>query len=288
MPVGTTGTPIRRGETIGLGILLAASFAAAFVPSGLNGAIELLVGWIPVAFAFWHFARWAGAGTAVLSFVVISVVSFTAEAVGVATGLVFGPYSYADGPLGPLVLGVPPLILLEYFVMGYSSYFLARIIAGDRHRRLTVPCTVGVAALAAFLITLLDLASDPWKSTELGLWVWRDAGAYFGVPVHNFVGWWTEAFLFFIVVGLLLRRGQPAERILVDRGRTFDLYGVLLYGTFPFGVVMTPLLHGSSEIADAMACVAVFAVVPMVVIGLLAVTRGRADATETRPPVRGS
>lgn len=265
------GRALGRRESIGFAVLLAASYAVVFVPSGLNGAIELLAGWIPVAFAFWHFARWAGAGSAILSFVVISAVSFTAEAVGVATGLVFGDYSYADGPLGPLVLGVPPLILLEYFAMGYSSYFLARTITGDVHRTPGVGRLAAIAALAAFCITALDLASDPWKSTHLGLWVWHDGGSYFGVPLHNFVGWWAESFVFFLLVGLLLRRRAAAQRIDAGRGRTFDLYGVLLYGTFPLGVIVTPLLHGSSEIADALVVVALFAVVPLFLVGLIRV-----------------
>ncbi len=270
----TSPTTVHRRESIGLWALLVLSYAAAFLPADVPGLVALVAGWIPVAFAFWHFARWAGAGTAALSFLVISVVSFTAEALGVATGLVFGDYFYPDGPLGPLLFGVPPLILLQYFAMGYASLFVARAIAGGVRTALGGALPVlAVSALAAFCLTALDLASDPWQSTHLGEWVWRDGGSYFGVPIHNFVGWWVEALIFFVLVNLLLARTSARRRIERPRTALFDVQAVLLYGTFPFAIIVRPLVHGPSELADALAGVSLFAVVPLLVAALVALHR---------------
>jgi len=272
--------PIGRGEIIGLWVLLGVSYAAALVPAGVPGVLGLLLGWVPVAFAFWHFARWAGTATALLSFVVIVAVSFTAEAIGVATGLVFGEYYYADGPLGPLVLGVPPLILLQYFAMGYASLFVARSIAGMLGGGRGATAIALSALMSAFAITVLDLATDPWQSTHLGYWVWPDGGSYFGVPVHNFVGWFAEALVFFAIVAALLARPAAVEHLARPRPAAFDLQGVLLYGTFPFAILVRPFVVGSSEIADALAGVAAFAVLPVLLAGLLALRSrvGRAAA----------
>ena len=71
---------------IGLWVLLAVSFGAAFVPATVTGSLSLLIGLVPVAFAMWHFVRWAGAATAWLSFAAVVIVSFFGEALGVATG----------------------------------------------------------------------------------------------------------------------------------------------------------------------------------------------------------
>src|SRR5262245_42701976 len=57
----------------------------------------------------------------IVAFILITVVvSFISEAVGVATGLVFGTYHYTDS-LGPKLLGVPPLIQIGYLATGYAS-----------------------------------------------------------------------------------------------------------------------------------------------------------------------
>ena len=122
------------------------------------------------------------------------------EAVGVATGLVFGDYYYPDGPLGPLLLGVPPLIQLQYFAMGYACLMMSRAVGGALWSAARGWMLVAVSAMGAFGMTILDLASDPMQSTVLGDWIWRDGGAYFGVPLHNFAGWFVCTGTFFLIV----------------------------------------------------------------------------------------
>ncbi|MEN9751247.1 MAG: hypothetical protein RLZZ600_294 [Actinomycetota bacterium] len=266
-----------RGEMIALWVLLAVSFASALVPLGAAGAFGLILGWIPVVFAFWHFIRWAGAQTALLSFIAVAVVSFIGEALGVATGLVFGNYYYPDGPLGPLLLGVPPLIQLQYFAMAYAALMLARAVSGSLTSALRGWRMLWVAALAAFAQTLLDLASDPWHSTVLEQWIWRDGGAYFGVPMQNFFGWFFETLVFFIILQLLLARRTAVTHIEAPKPRDFYAQGVLLYGTFPVAIVLIPVVNQlsgeESTIAVAMATVAVFAVAPLWLAALLAKRR---------------
>ena len=269
----------RRGEMITLWVLLGVSFAAAFAPAGIPGGLSLLLGWVPVVFVFWHFIRWAGAFTALWSFVVIVVVSFSAEALGVATGLVFGNYYYPDGPLGPLVLGVPPLIQLQYFAMAYSAIMIARAVSGSLTSLVTGWRLVAVSAMAAFAQTLLDVVADPWHATVLQQWIWRDGGPYFGVPFHNFVGWWVETFIFLVVVQWLLSRSRAVAHITAEKPRGFYAQGVLLYGTFILASSVIPLvqpLTGEAKtIADAMVIIAMFAVAPLWVAGLLSLRRAK-------------
>jgi len=277
MSTAITIAPRHRAEMITLWVLLAVSFASALVPLGAAGGFGLILGWIPVVLAFWHFIRWAGAQTSILSFIAVSVVSFIGEALGVATGLVFGNYYYPDGPLGPLLLGVPPLIQLQYFAMAYAALMLARAVSGSLTSALRGWRMLWVAALAAFAQTLLDLASDPWHSTVLQQWIWRDGGAYFGVPMQNFFGWFFETLVFFIILQLLLARRAAVAHIEAPKPRGFYAQGVLLYGTFPVAIVLIPVVNqlagDASTIAVAMATVAVFAVVPLWLAALLAKRR---------------
>lgn len=265
--------------SVGLWILLVISFAAAFVPAGTPGSITLLIGLVPVTFSMWHFIRWAGARTAWLSFLAVVVISFTGEALGVATGLVFGNYYYPDGPLGPLLLGVPPLIQLQYFAMAYASLMIARSIGGVLTTAARGGWLVAVSAMAAFGMTLLDLASDPWHATVLGQWIWRDGGPYFGIPLHNFFGWFFETLAFLLVVQALLNSKKALAKISEVKSRGFWLQGVLLYGTFPFTIALTPLIQGSAfsqadvDIAVAMVCVALFAIVPLWLAALMSLKK---------------
>jgi uncharacterized membrane protein len=279
----SAATSTSSRPSIGLWILLAFSFAAAFVPAGTPGSITLLIGLMPVTFSMWHFIRWAGARTAWLSFLSVVVISFTGEALGVATGLVFGNYYYPDGPLGPLLLGVPPLIQLQYFAMTYASLMIARSIGGVLRTSARGWLLVGVSAMAAFGMTLLDLASDPWHATVLQQWIWRDGGPYFGIPLHNFFGWFFETLAFLLVVQALLNTRKALATIAAAKPRGFWLQGVLLYGTFPFTIALTPLIQGSAfnqadyNIAVAMVCVALFAVVPLWLSGILVLCTNRVE-----------
>ena len=234
---------------------------------------------MPVTFSMWHFIRWAGARTAWLSFLAVVVISFSGEALGVATGLVFGNYYYPDGPLGPLLLGVPPLIQLQYFAMAYASLMVARSIGGVLTTAARGWWLVAVSAMAAFGMTLLDLASDPWHATVLQQWIWRDGGPYFGIPLHNFFGWFFETLAFLLVVQALLNSQKALTKISEVKPRGFWLQGVLLYGTFPFTIALTPLIQGAAfsqanvDIAVAMVCVALFAVVPLWLAALMSLKK---------------
>lgn len=267
---------VGRLERNAMWALLALCYLTAFAPqSGLPGPIALLVGWLPVVFAGWHLSRWAGWRNALIVFAIIATVSFTFEAVGVATGLVFGDYYYPAGPLGPLVLGVPPLIQLQYFAMGYASLQVARAVSGTLSAPARGWLLLGTSAMGAFAMTALDLASDPMQSTVLGDWIWREGGAYFGVPIHNFIGWFVATGTFFVLVNLALLRPPALQRITAERPESFSIQGLLLYGTFSFAIIMRPVLHDRSDIALAMAGVASFAVLPILLAGLLSLRRQR-------------
>ena len=55
-------------------------------------------------------------------------------------------------------------------------------------------------------MVMWDLTVDPISSTLQGLWVWTTPGAYFGVPISNFFGWFLVVYLFFQIFALYISR----------------------------------------------------------------------------------
>jgi len=120
------------------------------------------------------------------------------EAVGVHTGVPFGPYAYT-GDLGAEVLGVPVVVPLAWAMMAWPALVVGRTLA----RRLPV-AVVGGAALAAW-----DLFLDP-QMVDAGHWTWAhpDPGLPLvpGVPLTNYGGWLVVSV---VMVGLLDRLLPP-------------------------------------------------------------------------------
>ena len=146
------------------------------------------------------------------------VVSNAFENVSILTGFPFGHYHYTDN-LGPKLFLVPFLIGLAYLGMGYLSWTVARLIldgvrpAADR--------VFALPALASFVMVSWDMTLDPIASTIGQSWIWHDGGAYFGVPVSNFLGWYLTVFVFFELFALYQSRRpvgpqSSASKVIVD------------------------------------------------------------------------
>lgn len=133
------------------------------------------------------------------------VVSNAMENTSILTGFPFGHYYYTD-VLGPKLLLVPVQVFAAYFGMGYVAWTLARAILGDfegprsRFRVATLPL------VAAFVMVAWDLTCDPLASTVQQRWIWVDGGAYLGVPLVNFLGWYLTVYLYFQLFALYLER----------------------------------------------------------------------------------
>ena len=67
----------------------------------------------------------------------------------------------------------------------------------DPARALTGRDVAVIPLLAAMVMTSWDLAVDPTLSTLGRYWIWRDGGAWFGVPVSNFGGWLATNYLIY-------------------------------------------------------------------------------------------
>jgi putative membrane protein len=130
------------------------------------------------------------------------------EFVGQATGWPFGRYDYTSA-LQPQLGGVPLLIPLAWLMMLLPAWAVAQTITAPHAARLGRFAPLAHALLAGLAFTAWDLYLDP-QMVSRGLWVWEEAGAYFGVPLQNYFGWWASAAL----ITLAVRPGRlPAARL---------------------------------------------------------------------------
>nr|WP_290667972.1 carotenoid biosynthesis protein [Ardenticatena sp.] len=155
-----------------------------------------------VAFSALH--AWAiEGGKRALLFALIAVgIGFLAEWVGVQTGWPFGAYTYSNR-MGGQVLGVSPFVPPAWFMMGYVAWRLGEWLAGNAHRRWHL-------LLAAWSMTAWDLLIDPIMVNQRH-WTWLEPGAYFGIPVQNFVGWFFTAGLIYTLYTFIARPARQAS-----------------------------------------------------------------------------
>jgi putative membrane protein len=88
---------------------------------------------------------------------------------------------------------------------------------------------------ATFIMVAWDLTIDPALSTVGRYWVWTRGGAYFGVPLTNFLGWFLTNYLAYQLFALYLRLRSNAAS---PMSRSAARLGVLLYAVCALGSVL--------------------------------------------------
>lgn len=188
--------------------------------------LVLLATLICFLFSLFHAGQRLGFWPALSFLALCFCISLLFESLGVATGWIYGPYHYTD-LLGPKFLGLVPYIIpLAWFMMMYASFLIARSLTPV----FKIPW-VGLlvcAALAGWIMTAWDLLMDPLMVAG-GNWVWEIPGPYFGIPLHNYFGWW---FTTFTIVACFLgfwpgqRKQSPGKELLPA---TWDRWVYLSY-----------------------------------------------------------
>lgn len=117
----------------------------------------------------------------VLVFLAIYLLGFFIEVVGVATGLVFGSYTYGNA-LGLAVLGTPLLIGVNWLFLAYACTSLAKWITPNRWL---------VALVAPSLMVGYDLVLEQ-VAPVMDMWSWQGGV----IPLQNYIAWWVIGFAF--------------------------------------------------------------------------------------------
>jgi len=154
-----------------------------------------------------------------------------AESIGLRTGFPFGHY-YFTSVMGPEVFELPALLALAYLGIGYVAWILALLILGYSGKSLHGIRVLVLPLLASLIMVAWDLSMDPSWSMIDRAWIWQDGGAYFGVPVSNFLGWFLTAYFYYQAFTLYCK-GKPMLAEPLQRG--FWRMAILMYAVCALG-----------------------------------------------------
>jgi len=115
-----------------------------------------------------------------IAFLLIALIGFISEVIGVRTGLVFGHYHYGN-TLGYKVLGVPLTISLNWALLATCSILVSSYVVSNKFL---------LAVFAATIATTIDLLMEQ-LAPKLDFWRFSDGMA----GIHNYIGWFVIAFI---------------------------------------------------------------------------------------------
>lgn len=129
-----------------------------------------------------------------------------------------------------------------------------------------------VPFVAAFIMVMWDLIMDPVASTVLSQWVWQSPGAYFGVPITNFFGWFVTVFIFYQIFALYLSKYdqiQP-QKVKTLTSKPFWIEASVVYGLIGlYPLLVSVFLH--NDITASMSLVTVFTMIFVAIISFITI-----------------
>lgn len=141
-------------------------------------------------------------GKILLFFLLVFILGFAAEWLGVHKNLLFGQYSYGE-TLGLKLWGIPLIIGINWFLLIYSA---AVALQRSRVKSQAIRVISG-----AVLLVLLDWVIEP-VATHLDYWHWANDV----VPLKNYLCWFLiSALLLFIFEKFNFRKQGIAAPVLL-------------------------------------------------------------------------
>ncbi len=173
--------PVNEGLPITFIVFYGVGLALYFTPLTHNIFMQITpYTLVLVAVAiFAHHKEWNVKTIAVLAS--ICILSIVTEIIGVATGKVFGVYTYGKG-LGVKIGDVPIVIGLNWAFLAYASN---SVISKYTSRNISI--IVGAASLMVVYDILLEKAAP-----LMDMWVFSKNDP----PIHNYVAWFLLALIF--------------------------------------------------------------------------------------------
>ena len=142
--------------------------------------------------SFLALKNWLGTGRA---FSIVAALGFYAlfiETVAIHTGWPYGAFEYGD-KIGTKIGVVPWTVFFSWSPLVLGAYALGRSFFKNKPPKFAPFLAISVAFLVAF-----DGVLDP-GAVQQGFWKFDAGGAYYGVPLSNYFGWFFSG-----VVGVCL------------------------------------------------------------------------------------
>lgn len=192
--------------------VVSAFFAAWDFPQQTLSIIELAGSFCLLVFVCFHGWYRYGLNKMLAFFAVTSVISWTTETMSIETGFPFGHYYYTD-LLGDKVGQVPVLIFPAYFFIGYLAWTMGNLFMGNISAGIRKKDLFFIPVVSAFIMVMWNVCFDPVMSTIEGNWIWENGGAWFGVPLTNYFGWFLTVYLIYQVFAFILYRFGSCDEL---------------------------------------------------------------------------
>lgn len=220
------------GAQAALAVILGVSEANALAKLGPIVSVA-----VTMAFTVLHGTARYGWRDFAIFFAIAAIVSWVYENASILTGFPFGHYHYTER-LGPKLWLVPLTIIPAYFGTAYLAWTIAQVLLGIYTSALTLRTSFLLPITAAFIMVMWDVCMDPYMATILGNWVWHGGGAFYGVPLVNFLGWYLCVYTFYQLFAFYLlkrKKRRPPSEI---RGKSYWLQPAIIYLTgVPFYII---------------------------------------------------
>ncbi|MBI9044009.1 MAG: carotenoid biosynthesis protein [Anaerolineaceae bacterium] len=237
----------------------------------ISGVMQTILNLAGFSFIFFHGKTRYGWKNILLFFAITSVISWSAETLSIATQYPFGNYHYSD-LLGKKIGVVPLIIMPAYFAAGYlawtmSTIFLENLGTGMEKRNLFL-----VPFIASFIMVMWDLCFDPISATIEKSWIWENGGAYFGVPISNFLGWFLTMLLIYQVFALYLYFFIENEHL--NQNKDYWALAPVMFLGLALGYILNPFIKSKNlDIYWSMFLITIFTMIFTSVLNLILVYR---------------
>jgi len=177
-------------------------------------------------------------------------VGTTMEYFGLKYGVVFGG-EYVYNMSFPTIFTVPLPVVLFWPVFIYTSYSLVNSFlvwlkkSKPNYLKGNWLMIIFLVICDSLLVTAIDLFMDPLQVVD-GNWSWIGGGAYYGIPIGNFIGWFVVAF---ITSGLFRSFEYFFPRNSDDVSKVIYLIPVLGYGILSIFFTATAIRLTMTDLA---------------------------------------
>ena len=155
--------------------------------------ITFVVFFIPILLLVFHSLFTLGAIRAIFFMLLAATVGLLFEIWGLHSGVIFGGnYIYRQESF--MIFGVPYLVPVYWAIFVYTAYCISNSFLFWLQKRKpskiskSLPTLLFLMSIDGILTVIIDLIMDPLQVHD-GAWTWLDGGAYFGIPIGNFIGW---------------------------------------------------------------------------------------------------
>jgi len=178
---------------------------------GTQNSLHYLAWVFMFAFAALHAKKILGLKNTVIAILITFPLTLILEFMGTQGLIPNCTFYYNQDKFIFYLLGeVPLLILLSWFVIFYCGLIMSYIILNGlskdfiKNMKKNNLLTLLIGMITTGLITVsLDLMHDPVSLVD-NVWIWVTKGSFYGIPIMNFIGWFTITSAIYLLFHLYL------------------------------------------------------------------------------------